>query len=204
MRKKPTQQRSRQLVNDIIEAAGQVIAREGMDALTTNRVAEAAGVSIGSLYQYFYDRSDILEAVLDKVSQDMMQMFNQQLNTINLQAFDIRTLARMGLAVSFAYMRSNPLYLALIQNWNRLPIHRLFDPLEQYILAMSRTYFLQRVNAPQPPHLETRLYVLFNSTVFTLARFISQNNPMIKEELVLDCLAENIAMALEAAPLSAA
>lgn len=200
MRKKPTQQRSRKMVNDIIEAAGRVIAKDGLEAMTTNGVADAAGVSIGSLYQYFYDRSDLIEAVLEKVSEDMMEMFNQQLSNINLHDYEIRSLARIGLSISFHYMRSNALYLALIQNWNQLPIHRLFDPLQQYILSMSRSYFMERVGVPQPSNLETRLYVLFNSTVFTMARFITQDNPMLKEDAILDCLAENIALSLEAKP----
>jgi AcrR family transcriptional regulator len=197
MRKRPTQQRSRQLVKDIIEAASRVIAEEGLDALTTNRVAEVAGISIGSLYQYFHDSADLLEEVLVTVSRERMAVLDQQLRSINVQDYSIRELAYMGLVSNFRYMCNSPLDLTLIQNWNRLPIHRLFDPLEQYMLNVSRTYFLQRTKSQQPPDLETRLYVLFNSTVFTLARFMTQDNPMMKEEAVLNCLADNIAMSLD-------
>ncbi|WNG44808.1 TetR/AcrR family transcriptional regulator [Archangium minus] len=59
-RKKPKQARSAQLVTDILVAAAQVLAREGAHRFTTARVAEKAGISVGSLYQYFPNKAAIL------------------------------------------------------------------------------------------------------------------------------------------------
>jgi AcrR family transcriptional regulator len=59
-RKQPKQARSTGLVAAILEAAVQVLAREGAQRFTTARVAEKAGVSIGSLYQYFPNKAAIL------------------------------------------------------------------------------------------------------------------------------------------------
>jgi AcrR family transcriptional regulator len=59
-RKQPQQARSAELVATILEAAVQVLAREGAQRFTTARVAEKAGVSIGSLYQYFPNKAAIL------------------------------------------------------------------------------------------------------------------------------------------------
>jgi AcrR family transcriptional regulator len=59
-RKEPRQARSTQLVADILEAAVRVLAREGAHRFTTARVAETAGISIGSLYQYFPNKEAIL------------------------------------------------------------------------------------------------------------------------------------------------
>lgn len=59
-RKEPKQARSEQLVADILTAAAQVLARNGARRFTTARVAEKAGVSIGSLYQYFPNKAAIL------------------------------------------------------------------------------------------------------------------------------------------------
>ena len=58
-RREPMQQRSRQTVEAVLEAVQRVLRRHGAEAITTNRVAEAAGVSIGSLYQYFPDKQAI-------------------------------------------------------------------------------------------------------------------------------------------------
>ncbi|HTZ66004.1 MAG TPA: TetR family transcriptional regulator [Roseiarcus sp.] len=59
-RKRPKQARSTELVAAILEAAAQVLAMEGAQRFTTARVAEKAGVSVGSLYQYFPNKAAIL------------------------------------------------------------------------------------------------------------------------------------------------
>ena len=59
-RRKPKQARSADLVSAILEAAIQVLAKEGVRRFTTTRVAERAGVSVGSVYQYFPNKASIL------------------------------------------------------------------------------------------------------------------------------------------------
>ena len=59
-RKQPQQARSAELVATILEAARQVLAKEGAQRFTSARVAEKAGVSVGSLYQYFPNKAAIL------------------------------------------------------------------------------------------------------------------------------------------------
>jgi AcrR family transcriptional regulator len=59
-RKAPKQARSTRLVDAILQAAIRVLEREGAAAFTTVRVAEVAGVSVGSLYQYFPNKASIL------------------------------------------------------------------------------------------------------------------------------------------------
>lgn len=59
-RKQPRQARSTGLVDAILEAAVQVLAKEGAQRFTTARVAEKAGVSVGSIYQYFPNKAAIL------------------------------------------------------------------------------------------------------------------------------------------------
>ena len=61
MRKRPQQQRSREMVRALIDATAQVIQQQGLDNTTTARIAEVAGVSVGSLYQYFGDKDGLIE-----------------------------------------------------------------------------------------------------------------------------------------------
>jgi AcrR family transcriptional regulator len=59
-RRQPKQARSANLLEAILQAAIQVLAREGVNRFTTTRVAERAGVSVGSVYQYFPNKASIL------------------------------------------------------------------------------------------------------------------------------------------------
>jgi AcrR family transcriptional regulator len=63
MRKEPRQARSKATVEAIIEAGAHVLSDLGWAGFTTNKVAEAAGASIGSLYQYFPDKLSLVEAI---------------------------------------------------------------------------------------------------------------------------------------------
>lgn len=62
-RKQPVQERSRATVEAVLEATLQVLLREGLAGLTTTRVAERAGVSVGTLYQYFPDKQSLVMAL---------------------------------------------------------------------------------------------------------------------------------------------
>jgi AcrR family transcriptional regulator len=76
-RREPKQQRSRQTVDCVLEAVRLVVKRHGTQAITTNRIAEAAGVSVGSLYQYFPDKRAIFAALHDRHVDDVRQFIGQ-------------------------------------------------------------------------------------------------------------------------------
>jgi AcrR family transcriptional regulator len=65
-RKRPLQHRSRASVDAVLEAAAQVLERDGYEATTTDAVAERAGVSIGTLYQYFPNKDALLVALTER------------------------------------------------------------------------------------------------------------------------------------------
>ncbi len=70
-RKRPRQARSKATVDTVLEATARVLVKHGFDGLTTNLVAETAGVSIGSLYQYFPNKSALVGALIEKHVEDM-------------------------------------------------------------------------------------------------------------------------------------
>jgi len=70
-RKRPTQGRSKATVDTILEATARVLVKQGFDKLTTNGVAEAAGVSIGSLYQYFPNKEALVAGLIERHVEEM-------------------------------------------------------------------------------------------------------------------------------------
>src|SRR5215813_1537503 len=73
-RKHASQERSRATVAALIEATARILVREGFENASTNRIAEEAGVSIGSLYQYYPSKEALVAAVIDRDNHRRMQV----------------------------------------------------------------------------------------------------------------------------------
>ena len=70
-RRVPRQERSRRRVEDVLDAASRIVVERGVEALTTREIADAAGVPVASLYQYFSDKEDVLLALAQRDMEEM-------------------------------------------------------------------------------------------------------------------------------------
>jgi AcrR family transcriptional regulator len=94
-RKQPRQARSTELVAAVLEAAVQVLAKEGAQRFTTARVAEKAGVSVGSLYQYFPNKAAILFRLQSDEWRQTTDLLRGILEDVQRPPFErLRTLVR--------------------------------------------------------------------------------------------------------------
>jgi AcrR family transcriptional regulator len=73
-RKQASQGRSRATVDALVEATARILVREGFDRASTNRIAEEAGASIGSLYQYYPSKEALVAAVIERHNRDLMKV----------------------------------------------------------------------------------------------------------------------------------
>lgn len=80
-RKRPRQARAEATVDSIIEAAARILERDGVEAFNTNAVARLAGVSVGSLYQYFPGKDAIMAALIRRENQAFTQALDTALRT---------------------------------------------------------------------------------------------------------------------------
>lgn len=78
-RKAPRQARSRATVDAILDAAARVLVQRGYAATTTNAVAEVAGVSVGSLYQYFPNKDSLIAALHERHGRQMSALLDAAL-----------------------------------------------------------------------------------------------------------------------------
>lgn len=84
--KAPTQERSRQTVATILEACARLLARESFYEVTTDKIAKEAGVSIGSLYQFFGNKESVVLALIKKINEEDKALMAQRLR--HLQTAD--------------------------------------------------------------------------------------------------------------------
>lgn len=135
-RKTPVQMRSAQLVADILQAAIRVLEKEGPLRFTTVRVAEAAGVSVGSLYQYFPNKQAILYRLqVDEWGRTASVLTDILADTTKPPAVRARTMMR---AFFHSEQEEAPLRLALemaAPGWHEAPGARVER--ERYTRVMN-------------------------------------------------------------------
>lgn len=98
-RKKPQQRRSRVTIDSIFEATLQVLLANGLAAVTTVQIAERAGVSVGSLYQYFPNKNALLAAVVKRHVGEVVDATIQACRSVHG-----RTLSEMCAAMMSAFV----------------------------------------------------------------------------------------------------
>ncbi|HJU10081.1 MAG TPA: TetR/AcrR family transcriptional regulator [Candidatus Binataceae bacterium] len=105
-RKSASQERSRSTVDALLEATARVLIKEGYDRASTNRIAEVAGVSIGSLYQYFPSKEALVAAVIDRHTQEISEATRNAL--VKAAARPVEAAAREFVSVAIEGHRVNP------------------------------------------------------------------------------------------------
>jgi AcrR family transcriptional regulator len=88
-RRDPAQERSRQTVDAIVEAAGRLLVEHGRRGVTTNAVAERAGVSIGSIYQYFPNKEAIFASLQERHRDQVMPLVQHTLDRLADPSLDM-------------------------------------------------------------------------------------------------------------------
>lgn len=99
LRKSPRQARSRATFEAIVEATAQVLVEQGYEGATTARVAERAGVSVGSLYQYFPGKEALIAALIKRHTADLLRCARSIIEGAEGQPLEVglRLVIRAGL-----------------------------------------------------------------------------------------------------------
>jgi AcrR family transcriptional regulator len=139
-RKSASQERSRHTVNTILEATARVLMKEGYDRASTNKIAAVAGVSIGSVYQYFPSKEALVAAVSERHSHDVLQLMRNAL--VKVAARPIEVAAREFVSVAIDAHRVNPkLHRVLAEQVPRIGRLENVEAINQDVYALIRGYF---------------------------------------------------------------
>ncbi|HXX17325.1 MAG TPA: TetR/AcrR family transcriptional regulator [Candidatus Eremiobacteraceae bacterium] len=138
-RKMASQERSHLTVEALLEATARILVKNGYDRASTNRIAEAAGVSIGSLYQYFPSKEALVAAVIDRHSQGMMHVLREALVKVAMRP--IEEAARELVRVMIDAHRVNPkLHRVLAEQVPRVGRLDNIQAIDREAFALVRAY----------------------------------------------------------------
>ncbi|MFM0738458.1 TetR/AcrR family transcriptional regulator [Paraburkholderia xenovorans] len=146
-RKQPLQRRSVQTVEAVLEAAARILETHGLAGYTTNAVAERAGVSIGSLYQYFPNRDALTVALVERETAQL---------TADMQAARLldgsREVVQAMVRASVAHQMRRPVLARLIDiEERRLPLGERNERVVEMIHAVLLEALSVKAEAPDLP-----------------------------------------------------
>ena len=138
-RKSPSQERAQLTVAALLKATAHILVKEGYESASTNRIADAAGVSIGSLYQYFPSKEALVAAVIDRHMQEMMQLLRTALERVRGEPLEVAT--RELVRVMIDAHRVDPrLHRALVEQVPRVGRLENIRALDREAYALIRAY----------------------------------------------------------------
>jgi AcrR family transcriptional regulator len=114
--KAPTQERSRHTVSTILEACSRILIREGFFGVTTDKIAKEAGVSIGSLYQFFGNKESVVSAVIHNLLDQDKQFVLQRFKELDIERLPVEQKMRSLISVGLEVYRNNSELRAKLQN----------------------------------------------------------------------------------------
>jgi AcrR family transcriptional regulator len=158
LRREPRQARSRARLAQILAATDAILTTEGVEGLTTRRIAERAGVPVGTLYQFFPDKG----SVVDAVARAYIEEFDALVERLVSSAADGDWSDPVGRIVdSFvALYRSHPGYVALWSGRHLSPeLARADEANNQLIAAGVHQVLAARAGLPDGPGLELAVRV---------------------------------------------
>ena len=138
-RKSASQERSRLTVDALLEATTRVLTKEGFDRASTNKIAAVAGVSIGSLYQYFPSKEALVAAVIDRHMREMLQLVRDALAKMAPQPIEVA--ARELVSIMLDAHRVDPkLHRVLVEQVPRAGRLENIEAIERETYALVRGY----------------------------------------------------------------
>jgi AcrR family transcriptional regulator len=161
-RKQASQPRSRATVDALIEATARILVREGFDKASTNRIAQEAGVSVGSLYQYYPSKEARVAAVIERHNGELLAVVRRALARIAG-----RPLAEGGrelIAAAIEAHRLDPqLHRVLTEQTPRVgPLERV-EAFNREAYALFRTYLEDHRDEIRPVDLDLAAFVCVTS-----------------------------------------
>jgi AcrR family transcriptional regulator len=176
------------MMNRIIEAAGRVLAESGYDGASTNRIAAEAGISSGSLYQYFPNRDAIVVAVLERFSTELTARVDAQLTaTMHLSW---QQAGRMLLTAQFDVFTENTGSLrTIIDRLPQLGGTSQLNALHRRIGDLTRLYLIAHRDQFRPDlDIETAVWILVEVSSALAIRYVA-DQPAIPREHLIDEIA---------------
>jgi AcrR family transcriptional regulator len=189
--KKPTQKRSRETVAAIFAATTHILVKCGWEYLTTNAIAERAGISIGSLYQYFPNKLLIVQELIDQMFSEEDRVMARILDSI--ENLDIETSIQRFVSGLIEIHRKNPALRNKLYELTPLVGKADRRKKHQELSFHQLIAFLDKKNMTfRNSDLKMAVFILQHAVEAVILGAIDKNPRMLDDSLFVDELARLI------------
>ena len=196
MRKRPQQQRAKMIVESILQGTQKCISEYGVLHATTPKISEKSGVSVGSIYQYFENKEQIVAELLLRKSENLGQALKQLV--MLQQQTAIQDIITLSIAFGFESLKSDHgFFIEILKNWHAYSDSEAAQVLEQHFLEVGMYLFGRYYPHWDFETLKHKSFVIINSTLFTMMRYASKNTFLIEEQRLQQELSKMIVAFLD-------
>jgi len=170
-RKSASQERSRATVQALLDATARVLTREGYDRASTNRIAATAGVSVGSLYQYFPNKEALVAALVARHNREMLDLLSEALKEV--ASLDLATaIAKLVRAAVDAHRVDPALHRVFDEQVPRMGQLAKIEALQGETFQLVRSYLEKRRNEISVRDLDSTTSILVTTVEALTHQFV--------------------------------
>lgn len=178
MARKPQQKRAKVTVETIIEAGFISVTKHGLEGSSTRQISEIAGISVGSLYEYFENKEAVYQAMSEYFIADVLQMLQAQ--ALAIVRLDLPDVVRLLLyQFSELLQRDDERYLTCIKYAGQFDYVRYAQQVESALVEMIMRYVIHHPKYLRLENMATMIYVCVNGAIFLLIRHLILPSPNI-------------------------
>lgn len=181
-RKIPRQQRSRQMVDRILDTAARILDVSGYDGVSTHRIAAEAGVSPGSIYQYFPNKDAIVAATVERMIERIAAQLTDAFDDVAGSEDPVR---RVVAAVLDATEKNRELVRVLVEQMPRLGGSNEIRTIEQRATDLASGY-LAGVTDGIPLRRPAMVWMAVQALEQITIRYVLDEPPIDREEFVTE------------------
>ncbi len=182
-RKIPQQERSREMVAKIIATAVKMLKKTGPEQITTNAIAARAGVSKGSIYQYFANKEELIHAAIEQLAAEQAPLIEDMLRSVTMEQPQEAMQASIDILIDFTianrklirYVADRPDYARTLENASGLNATLLA------LTTLHMAHYRDQYRHELSPRALAWLF--FNMAVATTTRYIESDDPIQLDEL---------------------
>ena len=192
----PRQRRSARRVHEILDAAMEVLIASGAKGFTTNRVAEQAGIPVGSIYQYFPNKQRILSGIIERGllgSEHLLRSVAQQ--GVGRPITQVVEEGLEGLVELLLPYRE--LMRELFREATPFSDDSVLVPIEETLMDVARDWMISNADRVRLAHGPATLYVGLRGGIFLFLRWIVEQPVSVPREDFIPALARQVTSGVE-------